>query len=119
MHAAHSGIVGERRRLPFGVRLRQRTAGLVVAEDPVARVGVPLLPQPPERTVAVLSVAFQFGEGQPGDSRVVLPTPQAAIMKSLVEGSMSSSRWPGRRRPLVASSAGSRLCAAPSNCYRL
>jgi putative OPT family oligopeptide transporter len=40
-------------------------------------------------TVAVLAVAFQFGEAAPGDARVVLPSPQAAIMKSLVEGFLS------------------------------
>jgi putative OPT family oligopeptide transporter len=39
--------------------------------------------------VAVLSVAFQFGEAAPGDPRVVLPAPQASIMKSLVEGFLS------------------------------
>src|SRR5215510_9485748 len=37
----------------------------------------------------MLSRAFQFGEAVPGDPRVVLPSPQAAIMKSLVEGFMS------------------------------
>jgi putative OPT family oligopeptide transporter len=40
-------------------------------------------------TVALLSLAFQFGEAAPGDPRVVLPSPQAAIMKSLVEGFLS------------------------------
>jgi uncharacterized oligopeptide transporter (OPT) family protein len=37
----------------------------------------------------MLARAFQFGEAAPGDARVVLPSPQAAIMKSLVEGFMS------------------------------
>jgi putative OPT family oligopeptide transporter len=40
-------------------------------------------------TIVMLARAFQFGEAAPGDSRVVLPAPQAAIMKSLVEGFMS------------------------------
>jgi putative OPT family oligopeptide transporter len=40
-------------------------------------------------TIVMLARAFQFGEAAPGDTRVVLPAPQAAIMKSLVEGFMS------------------------------
>ncbi len=40
-------------------------------------------------TIVLLARAFQFGEAAPGDARVVLPAPQAAIMKSLVEGFMS------------------------------
>jgi putative OPT family oligopeptide transporter len=40
-------------------------------------------------TIVMLARAFQFGEAAPGDPRVVLPAPQAAIMKSLVEGFMS------------------------------
>jgi putative OPT family oligopeptide transporter len=40
-------------------------------------------------TIVMLAKAFQFGEAAPGDLRVVLPSPQAAIMKSLVEGFMS------------------------------
>jgi putative OPT family oligopeptide transporter len=40
-------------------------------------------------TIVLLARAFQFGEAAPGDPRVVLPSPQAAIMKSLVEGFMS------------------------------
>jgi len=40
-------------------------------------------------TIVMLSRAFQFGEAAPGDPRVVLPAPQAAIMKSLVEGFLS------------------------------
>jgi putative OPT family oligopeptide transporter len=40
-------------------------------------------------TIVMLAKAFQFGEAAPGDIRVVLPSPQAAIMKSLVEGFMS------------------------------
>ncbi len=40
-------------------------------------------------TIVLLAHAFQFGEAAPGDTRVVLPSPQAAIMKALVEGFMS------------------------------
>jgi putative OPT family oligopeptide transporter len=40
-------------------------------------------------TIVLLAHAFQFGEAVPGDTRVVLPSPQAAIMKALVEGFMS------------------------------
>jgi putative OPT family oligopeptide transporter len=40
-------------------------------------------------TIVMLARAFQFGEAAPGDTRVVLPSPQASIMKALVEGFMS------------------------------
>lgn len=40
-------------------------------------------------TVVMLAKTFQFGEAAPGDTRVVLPSPQASIMKALVEGFMS------------------------------
>ncbi len=40
-------------------------------------------------TIAVLSKVFAFGEAEAGDTRRVLDAPQAAIMKSLVEGFMS------------------------------
>ncbi|SPE32509.1 Oligopeptide transporter, OPT family [Candidatus Sulfopaludibacter sp. SbA6] len=40
-------------------------------------------------TIVMLARAFQFGEAAPGDIRVVLPSPQASIMKALVEGFMS------------------------------
>jgi putative OPT family oligopeptide transporter len=40
-------------------------------------------------TIVLLARAFQFGEAAPGDLRVVLPAPQASIMKALVEGFMS------------------------------
>jgi putative OPT family oligopeptide transporter len=43
-------------------------------------------------TIVMLAKAFQFGEAAPGDLRVVLPSPQAAIMKSLVEGFMSQQK---------------------------
>ncbi len=39
-------------------------------------------------TIILLARAFQFGEAAPDDPRVVLPAPQASIMKALVEGFM-------------------------------
>src|SRR4030095_8541510 len=44
-------------------------------------------------TIAMLARTFQFGEAAPGDTRPVLASPQAAIMKALVEGFMR--RQPG------------------------
>ena len=46
-------------------------------------------------TIVLLAQAFQFGEAAAGDPRVVLPSPQAAIMKALVEGFMG-------RQPVAA-----------------
>ena len=40
-------------------------------------------------TIVMLARAFQFGEAVPGDPRVVLASPQASIMKALVQGFMS------------------------------
>lgn len=40
-------------------------------------------------TIVMLARAFQFGDAFPGDLRPVLPSPQASIMKALVEGFMS------------------------------
>jgi putative OPT family oligopeptide transporter len=40
-------------------------------------------------TIVLLAHAYQFGDAAPGDPRVVLPSPQASIMKALVEGFMS------------------------------
>jgi len=40
-------------------------------------------------TIVLLNRTFQFGESLPGDIRPVLPSPQASIMKALVEGFMS------------------------------
>ena len=37
----------------------------------------------------MLAQTFQFGEAAPGDTRPVLASPQASIMKALVEGFMS------------------------------
>ena len=40
-------------------------------------------------TIVLLARAFQFGDAAPGDTRAILPSPQASIMKALVEGFMS------------------------------
>jgi putative OPT family oligopeptide transporter len=40
-------------------------------------------------TIVLLARTFQFGEATPGDPRAVLASPQASIMKALVEGFMS------------------------------
>jgi putative OPT family oligopeptide transporter len=40
-------------------------------------------------TIVLLAKAFQFGEAAPGDTREVLASPQASIMKALVESFMS------------------------------
>ncbi|MBW8879288.1 MAG: oligopeptide transporter, OPT family [Acidobacteria bacterium] len=40
-------------------------------------------------TIVLLAKTFQFGESAPGDARVVLASPQASIMKALVQGFMS------------------------------
>ena len=40
-------------------------------------------------TIVMLARTFQFGESLPGDLRPVLASPQASIMKALVEGFMS------------------------------
>ncbi len=40
-------------------------------------------------TIVMLAGTFQFGEAVPGDLRPVLVSPQASIMKALVEGFMS------------------------------
>jgi uncharacterized oligopeptide transporter (OPT) family protein len=40
-------------------------------------------------TIVLLARAFQFGDAVAGDTRAILPSPQAAIMRALVEGFMS------------------------------
>ncbi len=40
-------------------------------------------------TIIMLAHGFQFGEAAPGDTRTVLPAPQASIMQALVSGFMS------------------------------
>ncbi len=59
------------------------------AQEKVKFLGVALSAIAAALTIVLLAQAFQFGEAAPGDDRVVLPSPQAAIMKSLVEGFMS------------------------------
>ncbi|HET9209143.1 MAG TPA: oligopeptide transporter, OPT family [Thermoanaerobaculia bacterium] len=45
-------------------------------------------------TIVLLAKTFQFGEAAPGDARVVLASPQASIMKALVQGFMSQQPIP-------------------------
>src|SRR5436305_1913699 len=45
-------------------------------------------------TIVLLAKTFQFGEAAPGDVRVVLASPQASIMKALVQGFMSQQPIP-------------------------
>jgi putative OPT family oligopeptide transporter len=59
------------------------------AQEKVKFLGVAVAAVAAGLTIVMLARAFQFGEAAPGDPRVVLPAPQAAIMKSLVEGFMS------------------------------
>jgi putative OPT family oligopeptide transporter len=59
------------------------------AQEKVKFLGVAVSAVTAGLVVVLLAHAFQFGEAVPGDPRAVLPSPQAAIMKSLVEGFMS------------------------------
>ena len=59
------------------VQERVKFLGVIVASVAVAL------------TIVMLAKTFQFGEALPGDTRAVLPSPQASIMKALVEGFMS------------------------------
>jgi putative OPT family oligopeptide transporter len=59
------------------------------AQEKVKFLGVVLSASAAALTIVLLAQAFQFGEAAAGDPRVVLPSPQASIMKSLVEGFMS------------------------------
>jgi putative OPT family oligopeptide transporter len=59
------------------------------AQERVKFLGIAASAMAAGLTIVLLARAFQFGEAAPGDARVVLPAPQAAIMKSLVEGFMS------------------------------
>ena len=59
------------------------------AQEKVKFLGIAVAALAAGLTIVLLARAFQFGEAAPGDLRVVLPAPQAAIMKSLVEGFMS------------------------------
>ncbi len=59
------------------------------AQEKVKFIGVIAAAVAAGLTIVLLARAYQFGEAAPGDLRVVLPSPQASIMKSLVEGFMS------------------------------
>jgi putative OPT family oligopeptide transporter len=59
------------------------------AQQKVKYVGVVAAAIASGLTIVLLAQAFQFGEAAPGDVRTVLASPQASIMKALVEGFMS------------------------------
>ena len=59
------------------------------AQEKVKFLGVIVASVAVGLTIVLLAQAFQFGEASPGDTRTVLPSPQASIMKALVEGFMS------------------------------
>ncbi len=59
------------------------------AQEKVKFLGVAAAAAAAGLTIAILAKTFQFGEAAPGDMRHVLPAPQAAIMKTLVEGFMN------------------------------
>ncbi len=59
------------------------------AQEKVKFLGVAAASIAAGLTIVLLARAFQFGDAAPGDPRVVLPSPQASIMKALVEGFMS------------------------------
>lgn len=59
------------------------------AQEKVKFVGVIAAAIAVGLTIVMLAKTFQFGEALPGDLRPVLASPQASIMKALVEGFMS------------------------------
>src|SRR6266581_97100 len=59
------------------------------AQEKVKFLGVVAAALAAGLTIVLLAQTFPFGEAVGGDARPVLPSPQAAIMKSLVEGFMS------------------------------
>jgi putative OPT family oligopeptide transporter len=59
------------------------------AQEKIKYVGVVAAAAAAGLTIVLLAQAFQFGEAAPGDTRAVLASPQASIMKALVEGFMS------------------------------
>lgn len=59
------------------------------AQERVKFLGVVAASVAAALTIAMLAQSYQFGEQAPGDPRPVLPSPQASIMKALVEGFMS------------------------------
>jgi putative OPT family oligopeptide transporter len=59
------------------------------AQEKVKFLGVVAASVAAALTIVMLAKTFQFGEAAVGDTRPVLDSPQAAIMKALVEGFMS------------------------------
>jgi putative OPT family oligopeptide transporter len=59
------------------------------AQEKVKFLGVLFSAAAAGLTIVMLAKTFQFGEAMPGNTNPVLPSPQASIMKALVEGFMS------------------------------
>ncbi len=59
------------------------------AQERVKFLGVVIASIAAAGTIVLLARSYQFGEAAPGDARAVLASPQASIMKALVEGFMS------------------------------
>lgn len=59
------------------------------AQEKIKFLGVIAASAAAALTIVLLAAAFQFGEASPGDLRTILPSPQASIMKALIEGFMS------------------------------
>ncbi len=59
------------------------------AQEKVKFLGVLAASAASGLAIVLLARAFQFGDAVAGDPRAVLPSPQAAIMRALVEGFMS------------------------------
>jgi putative OPT family oligopeptide transporter len=59
------------------------------AQERVKFLGVIVASAAAALTIVMLARTFQFGEAAPGDARAVLASPQASIMKALVEGFMN------------------------------
>lgn len=59
------------------------------AQEKVKFLGVLFSAAAAGLTIVMLAKTFQFGEAMPGNVNPVLPSPQASIMKALVEGFMS------------------------------
>jgi putative OPT family oligopeptide transporter len=59
------------------------------AQEKVKFLGIAVSAVVAALTIVALAHGYQFGEAAPGDTRTVLPSPQASIMKALVEGFMS------------------------------
>jgi putative OPT family oligopeptide transporter len=75
------------------------------AQEKVKFLGVIAASAAAGLTIVFLALIFQFGEASPGDMRTILPSPQASIMKALVEGFMS-------RQPVAYILFGSGACIA-------